>query len=133
MAKVAGKAGHFSLNAQTISTYLDKVSGLPDISDLQEVTAFGDTGTKWAPIGLDKAEISIEGWWDQTLHGYLNTVRSLATACAFIYGPQGSTVGQVKVNGNCWMKDYKINSEVKSNIRFTVTLVLDGALAITTF
>ena len=133
MAKVAGKNTYFSLNAQVISTYLDKVSGLPDISDLEEVTSFGDAGLKYAPIGLDKAEITIEGWWDQTLHGYLNTVRSSATAVALIYGPQGSTTGQVRMTANCWMKDYKIASDVKANNRTTVVLVLDGALTIGVF
>ena len=79
-----------------ISAYLTDVGGLPGPRNLNEITALGDTGSKFHP-GLQNATPSISGHYDTTATSgpdvVLGGLRTHTAAMEMEYYPAGKTSG----------------------------------------
>ncbi len=119
-----------------MTAYIDSVSGLPGPRDLNDVTSLADTGRKFIP-GLENVVITIDGHFDDTATSgpdvVFGALRTHTSAVDFNYGPEGNTVGDPKYSGTCWVTNYDITSRVGSQVRFTVTLQVEGTITTGTY
>lgn len=121
---------------RTMSTFIDDLSGLPGPRNLNEVTALGDTGAKFIP-GLENVTISISGHFEDTAttgpDAVFGPLRTHTSAVDFEYGPKGATTGFVKYSGTCWVTSYETQVAVGSQVKYTLALQVEGAVARGTF
>ena len=78
-------------------------------------------------VGLETATISISGLWDATVDGYMKGGTEPASR-SFIYGPAGSTGGNVKYTGEAIMTNYSISSPVGDVVTYSADLQVTGAV-----
>jgi len=138
--KAHGKNLVFKLDTQAgalkdISTYVKSVDGLPGELELGDVTVSGSSGYKQLP-GLQKASISIECVFDDAADSAYDVVKDFmsdSSTRSFEYGPAGLTSGYVKIHGECWISKVSFPAKVSDPLIFTVDLVLDDAVTITTW
>jgi len=127
---VHGKSVDFALDdtggtSRNISDTLNSVD-FPEVTETAETTAFGASSRSYI-VGLETATISISGMWDATADGYLKGGAE-PTSRSFIYGPAGSTSGNVKYTGEAIMTNYAIGSPVGDVVTFTADLQVTGAV-----
>lgn len=141
MSFVHGKSSIFKLDdsggtLRTLTSYVDSVQGLPAGRNLSEVTVFGDGGTKSIP-GLVNATFTISGHFDSTAttgpNAVLNSLRAASATASFEYGPEGSSTGNTKFSGECWMTEYTVNSAVADKVGFSATFQVDGTVTAGTY
>lgn len=141
MSFVHGKSSIFKLDdsggtLRTLTSYVDSVQGLPAGRNLSEVTVFGDSGTKSVP-GLVNATFTISGHFDSTAttgpNAVLNSLRAASATASFEYGPEGSSTGNTKFSGECWMTEYTVNSAVADKVGFSATFQVDGTVTAGTY
>ena len=115
-----------------LSAYITDVRGLPGVRSLNEVTALGDSGTKFVP-GLEDMTITLSGVFDNTAtagpDAVLGPLRTHSSAMDFEYGPHGSATGDTKYSGNCWVLSYELRSRVVDRVEWLATLLVDGAVS----
>lgn len=134
MAFQAGKSSNFQITdagavSRDISAYLDKVT-FPEEVQALDTSAFTATARTFIP-GLKNATITLTGKWDPTatsgpdvvLQGLIGS-----NPTAFIYGPQGTTTGQVKYTGNAMVTRYSVDDPVDGLVTFTCELQASGAI-----
>lgn len=111
-----------------LSPYLTSVS-FPKSIDTAEVTTLADTAKEYI-IGLSDATISADGIYDPTLDGWLASIAgtSSVTGLAFEYSPQGTTAGNVKYSGNCFLTSYEIGTAVDGAASVTIEFQVTGAV-----
>jgi hypothetical protein len=132
MAFNHGSKASFQVNDGTslrdLSSYLTSVS-FPQSVDTAEVTALGATAKSYI-VGLKDSTISIEGIYDPTADGYLNTIAGLTAATAFEYYPNGTPVGSTKpkFSGNCFLVSYEVSTPVDGAASFTAEFQVSGAV-----
>ena len=127
---VHGKSVDFALDdtggtSRNISDTLNSVD-FPEVTETAETTAFGASSRSYI-VGLETATISISGMWDATADGYLKGGTEPASR-SFIYGPAGSTGGNIKYTGEAIMTNYSIGSPVGDVVTFTADLQVTGAV-----
>lgn len=136
MSFTHGKDAVFSLDdsagtLRTLTSYTDTVSGLPGGRNLSEVTAFGDGGVKSIP-GLVNVQFTASGSWDSTAttgpDAVLNSLRSATATASFEFGPEGSTTGDVKYSGECWMTEYTVDASVAEKVTWSASFQVDGTV-----
>jgi len=116
-----------------ISPYILSIDGLPGAKELLDVTALGASGRAWSP-GLEaNIVIALDLWWSDDASVGPDTVfrlvRALAAATAWDYGPEGKTSGKQKYSGTCWLKDYRITTNVGAKVRARVELQVEGTVS----
>ena len=136
MAFVHGKETHFTLDdsggtPRDISTYLTSVS-MPRSQELADTTTFG-ASAKTFIAGFGDATITIEGNWDPTVDGYLAGVVGVSGTLSFVYGPEGSTAGDIKYTGECVLTSYETSSGINDVTTFSAELQVSGAVGRSTF
>lgn len=136
MAFSHGKDTNFQIDdsggtPRDISTYCLSVKFPQDI-DMAETSTMG-TSAKTYVAGMTDGTISIEGRFDPTVDGYLSGIRGLAATATFIYGPQGSTVGNVKYTGECRLTSYEVSGDVGDMTGFSAEFQVTGAITRTTY
>jgi predicted secreted protein len=132
---VHGKSTNFQLDdtggtSRDISNVLTSVD-FPETIDTAETTAFGSSAKSYI-VGLSDATISISGIWDATVDGYLAGGAEPASR-TFVYGPAGSTAGNVKYTGEAIVTSYSTSNPVGDVVTFSVDLQVTGAVTRTTF
>ena len=132
---VHGKSTDFSLDdtagtPRNISNTLTSVD-FPETIETAETTAFGSTSKSYI-VGLRDATISISGIWDSTVDGYLMGGSEPASR-SFIYGPAGSTGGNVKYTGEAIITNYSISNPVGDVVTFSLDLQVTGNVTRTTY
>lgn len=132
---VHGKSTDFSLDdtagtPRNISNTLTSVD-FPETIETAETTAFGSTSKSYI-VGLRDATISISGIWDATVDGYLMGGSEPASR-SFIYGPAGSTGGNVKYTGEAIVTNYSISNPVGDVVTFSLDLQVTGNVTRTTY
>ena len=132
---VHGKSTDFSLDdtagtPRNISNTLTSVD-FPETIETAETTAFGSTSKSYI-VGLRDATISISGIWDSTVDGYLMGGSEPASR-SFIYGPAGSTGGNVKYTGEAIVTNYSISNPVGDVVTFSLDLQVTGNVTRTTY
>ncbi len=119
-----------------LSAFITDIDGLPGPRNLNEVTALGDSGSKWIP-GLENVTITISGIYDDTAvsgpDAVLGPLRTHTAAVDFEYGPEGNVSGDTKYSGTCWVTDFTIRSSVGNRVEFSATLQVEGVTARGTF
>lgn len=132
---VHGKSTDFALDdtggtSRNISNVLTSVD-FPETIDVAETTAFGSSAKSYI-VGLKDATISVSGIWDATVDGYIMGGAEPASR-SFIYGPAGSTGGNVKYTGEAIVTNFSISNPVGDVVTFTLDLQVTGAVTRTTY
>ena len=127
---VHGKSVDFALDdtsgsSRNISDTLNSVD-FPEVTETADTTAFGSSSRSFI-VGLESATISISGLWDSTVDGYMKGGTEPASR-SFIYGPAGSTSGNVKYTGEAIMTNYSISSPVGDVVTYSADLQVTGAV-----
>ena len=134
MAFVHGKSGYVNLDdtggtARDITAYCDSVD-FPETIETAETTAFGATSKSYI-VGLRDSTISISGKWDATLDGYM--IGTEPASRTWIFGPAGSTGGNVKYTGEAILTNYSVSTSVGDVVTFSADLQVTGNVTRTTF
>lgn len=114
-----------------ISNVLRSVN-FPRQADTAETTAFTSTVKSYV-VGIPGATFSIQGMFDQTVDGYLQGIYGMAAARGFVYGPQGSTAGNAKYTGSCYLTNYTITGGVSDMVQGNVDFQITGAITFGTY
>ena len=127
---VHGKSVDFALDdtsgsSRNISDTLNSVD-FPEVTETADTTAFGSSSRSFI-VGLESATISISGLWDSTVDGYMKGGTEPASR-SFIYGPAGSTGGNVKYTGEAILTNYSISSPVGDVVTYSADLQVTGAV-----
>ena len=129
-----GKSTDFAIDdtggsSRNISDTLTDVS-FPQTIDTAETTAFGSSNKSYI-VGLKDTTISVSGIWDATVDGYISGTEPASRS--FIYGPAGSTSGNVKYTGEAIMTNYSQSNPVGDVVTFTADFQVTGAVTRTTY
>ena len=124
-----GKSTDFAIDdtggsSRNISNTLTDVS-FPQTLDTAETTAFGSSNKSYI-VGLKDTTISVTGLWDATVDGYLSGTEPASRS--FIFGPAGSTGGNVKYTGEAIMTNYSQGNPVGDVVTFTADFQVTGAV-----
>ena len=124
-----GKSTDFALDdtggsSRNLSNTLTDVS-FPQTIDTAETTAFGSSNKSYI-VGLKDTTISLSGIWDATVDGYISGTEPASRS--FIYGPAGSTGGNVKYTGEAIMTNYAVNNPVGDVVTFSMDLQVTGSV-----
>ena len=127
---VHGKSVDFALDdtsgsSRNISDTLNSVD-FPEVTETADTTAFGSSSRSFI-VGLESATISISVLWDATVDGYIKGGTEPASR-SFIYGPAGSTGGNVKYTGEAILTNYSISSPVGDVVTYSADLQVTGAV-----
>ena len=131
MAFVHGKSANFQLAANDLSAYCDQVS-LPRSIETAETTTFGKSAKTYI-TGLSDATISVSGNWDSAMDAIVAPLVGSATAQAWIVGPAGSTVGNVKYTGNGIITSYEVSAPVGDKLTFSLEIQVTDSITRTTY
>ena len=131
---VHGKSTDFELDdtggtSRSLSTVLTSVD-FPETIDTAETTAFGATSKSYI-VGLRDATILVSGLWDATVDGYI--IGTEPATRTYIFGPAGSTGGNVKYTGECILTNYAVSNPVGDVVTFSIDLQCTGAQTRTTY
>ena len=124
-----GKSTDFAIDdtggsSRNIANTLTDVS-FPQTIDTAETTAFGSTNKSYI-VGLKDTTISVSGIWDATVDGYISGTEPASRS--FIYGPAGSTSGNVKYTGEAILTNYSVSNPVGDVVTYSVDLQVTGAV-----
>ena len=124
-----GKSTDFAIDdtggtSRNISDTLTDVS-FPQTIDTAETTAFGSSNKSYI-VGLKDTTISISGIWDATVDGYLSGTEPASRS--FIFGPAGTTGGNVKYTGEAIMTNYSQSNPVGDVVSFTADFQVTGSV-----
>ena len=124
---VHGKSTFFSIDdtggsVRDISNTLTSVD-FPETIDTGEVTAYGSTSKSYL-VGLRDSTLSVSGLWDATIDGYI--IGTEPASRSFIFGPAGSTGGNVKYTGECILTNYAISNPVSDVVTYSLDLQVTG-------
>jgi predicted secreted protein len=132
---VHGKSTNFTLDdtagsVRDISNTVTSVD-LPETLDTAETTAFGSSAKSYI-VGLTDATISVSGIWDATVDGYIAGGAEPASR-SFVFGPAGSTAGNVKYTGEAIVTSYSISNPVGDVVTYSLDLQVTGSISRTTY
>ena len=124
---VHGKSTDFELDdtsgtSRSLANTLTSVD-FPETIDTAETTAFGATSRSYI-VGLRSATISVSGLWDATIDGYI--IGTEPASRSFIFGPAGSTGGNVKYTGEAILTNYSISNPVGDVVTYSIDLQVTG-------
>jgi hypothetical protein len=133
MAFASARNAQFTIAGTDISAYTDSVGGIQNTTDMLEVTAFGATSKSFVGGLRNGDTITISGKWDPAVNTALSALLGSASTSAWIYGPAGSTTGNVKFSGNCLVKTYEVQAQVANVLTWSATLQISGNVTIGTY
>ena len=124
---VHGKSTDFELDdtggtSRSLANVLTSVD-FPETIETAETTAFGATSKSYI-VGLRDASISVSGLWDATVDGYI--IGTEPATRSFIFGPAGTTGGNVKYPGECILTNYSGSAPVGDVVTFSLDLQVTG-------
>ena len=124
---VHGKSTNFQIDdtagtIRDVSDVSDSVD-FPETIETAEVTAFGATSKSYI-VGLRDASISVSGTWDATVDGYF--IGTEPATRSFVFGPAGSTSGNVKYSGEAILTNYSVSAGIGDAVSFSADLQVTG-------
>lgn len=124
---IHGKSTDFELDdtggtSRSLANVLTSVD-FPETIETAETTAFGATSKSYV-VGLRDATISVNGLWDATVDGYI--IGTEPASRSFIFGPAGTTSGNVKYTGEAILTNYSVSSPVGDVVTFSIDLQVTG-------
>lgn len=144
MAFGPGKNGVFTCDngAGTpvdLSAYINK-AGVDLTIELGDTTTFGASARTEIPGLKGGDKIVISGLLDPTLHTHFGTIynnggglTSGNGSLSFVYGPMGSTSGNPKITGECFLSKYGPSTDVGNPVSFTVELTITAGATSTVY
>lgn len=133
MAFVSAKSAQFTLAGTDISAYVDTVGGVDNATDMLETTTFGASSKTYIGGLRNGSKITISGKYDSAAHTVIAALLGSASSSAWVYGPAGTTVGNVKFSGNCFVESYEVGAQVANVLTFTASLQVTGAVTVGTY
>jgi len=142
MALQAGNAAVLKLtdngdSERTLSAYVTKLDLNFKGHTLADVTSMGDSGKTYASDELEDGTFSVEFMYDDgsntvfdTLYDATVGLRTATSAKAFEIGPQGSSNGDPKFSGSCFLEDVSMPVAVGDMIRVTASFKVSGAVTV---
>lgn len=135
MAEARGVDLHFAIHDGTASRVIvgvRNVDGLPMSSrDMIDKSAAGATARTFVP-GLSNTTFTVDGIWDDTADtgsaSALGATYADTASAAFIFGPEGSTTGDVKYSGNCYCTAFTVSEAYDGIALFRASFQVDGAV-----
>ena len=129
------KSSLFTINdaantPRDISNTITKIT-FPRILDKAETSTLGSTFKSYVP-GLADATFSLELEFDLTVMGYLDGIVG-NVGRAFIYGPIGSTAGNPKYTGTCFLVSLSEMTDISAEVKVSADFQLVGAPTVTTY
>jgi hypothetical protein len=114
------------------SAYIDSVEPNFDRESF-EFKPIGGNPTKYV-IGTARITFDVAGAYDPTMGTVFETYMTDAspTTRSFDYEPQGATAGLPKYTGECFVSNFKVTTGSDGIARWSATLLVDGAITITT-
>lgn len=134
MVPTQGHVSLLSINAKDISPYVTSVTATRN-NDVLDTTTYGAVGHTFV-AGLTNGKLVVNGLWDKTAVSGSYTVFNAmigAAAVAFIWSPEGSTTGNVKITGSVVMDSYVESSPVADLVTFSATLQITGTVTATVY
>jgi len=128
MAFVHGKSTYVSVATNDISSYLTKADFSRNV-DTAETSSFGSSDKTFIP-GLKGAEFSLDGSWDATLDGYMDT--AFGTEVAVVYRPAGTGAGLINYAFQAILTSYSPPSDIGDVVKFSASFTITGAVTRTT-
>ena len=126
---IHGKNGYLLFDSQNYTSYI-KTGGIDTSNEVVDVTTWGKHSKAYIP-GLEDGTIPLEGVWDATIDGHINTAKG--DARAFEYGPAGNGPGKVKYSGNAIVSSYSLSNGINNEVTFSATLQITGDVTVGTF
>lgn len=133
MAFVSAKSAQFTLAGTDISSYTDSVGGISNSTDMLETTTFGATSKTFIGGLRNGDTISISGKYDSALHTVISALLGSASTSAWVYGPAGTTAGNVKFSGSCLVATYEVQAGVANVLTWSATLQISGNVTVGTY
>lgn len=130
----AGHVSSISIAAHDFSPYVTNVT-FTQGQDVLDTSTFGATAHTYTN-GLVDVKMTVTGLWDKTATLGSHTVLQAligAGSAAFIWGPEGTTTGNVKHSGNLVASSYEETSEVAGLVKFTFSANVTGAVTTGTY
>lgn len=135
MAVTRGVDLHFELHDGTASRIIAgvrSVDGLPMSSrDMIDKSYAGSTARTFE-VGLSNTSFSVSGVWDDTASTGSATALGLiyddTATRAFVFGPEGSTIGDVKYSGDCYCTAFTVSEEYDGIALFSAAFQVNGAV-----
>lgn len=136
MATEHGSTAILKLNdgsLRDMSAYVTE-TGWNRLRDMHDITtigvASGTQGMKSYIPGLGDGTIPLEGNYDPTVDGYLNTLYTEnTTARAWEYYPADDATGDVKYSGTGWLSKYDIKTGTSDAGRISAEWQNSGAVS----
>lgn len=129
-----GHVSLLSINAHDISPYVTSVTATRN-NDTLDTTTYGATGHTFV-AGLTNGKLVVNCLWDKTaVVGSFTVFNAMigAASVAFIWSPEGSTTGNVKITGNVIMDTYVESAPVADLVTAVATLQITGAVTSTVY
>ena len=118
--------------SRDLSPYIVSVDGLPGPRELSDATALGAGGRKWHP-SLENVIFNLELMWSKDTEVGPDTVlgplRQHTSPTDFNYGPEGSTTGDIKYHGKCWVRNFKITTRVGNLVMAAAECQVNGQVS----
>jgi len=115
-----------------ISQYADSVDFPSDIS-MGETTGYKAPGFARTYLpGLNGRSITIGGKWDAALDANLGVIANnggvlnAGGSISFQFGPAGSTSGNVRYTGECFLQNYRVNDPLDGVVTYSAQLMITG-------
>lgn len=125
-----GRNTQLTVATHDISPYITSTSVERD-NDTHDTTTYGQTGHTFIS-GLTNGKITVNGLWDKTATvGSYTVFHALIggnLSAAFVYGPEGSTTGNVKITGTLIVETYTESDPVADLVTFTAVCQITGAV-----
>ena len=126
---VHGKSTDFQIDdtSGTIRDISDTVTSVdfPETMATATTTAFGSSFESYI-IGIRDGSISVSGLWDSTVDGYF--IGTEPATRSFVFGPAGSTGGNVKYSGECILTSYSISNPVSDVVTYSADFQCTGGI-----
>lgn len=130
----AGHVSSLSIATHDFSPYITNVT-FTQGQDVLDTSTFGATAHTYTN-GLMDTKMNVTGLWDKTATVGSHTVLQAligAGSAAWIWGPEGTTTGNVKHSGSLIAASYEESSEVAGLVKFTFTANVTGAVTTAAF
>jgi hypothetical protein len=135
MAPTHGKDTSFTLEDSAATTPRDLSTQLTSVAfsrqnDNHDTTCFGAEGHTFIN-GLTNGTCTIQGWWDATAStGAATVIDGLVgldgVTLGAVYGPFGTTTGNIKYSFECILKSVDVSGPVADLVSFTAQLQISG-------
>jgi len=131
MAVIHGSQAVLKLNDGTslrdVSGYVTS-TGINRMKDLADTTPIGGSLNKTYIPGLKDATIPLEGNYDVTVDGYLQSMYDNTATAAFEFYPGGNTTGQPKLTGSFLLSSYNTTTAVGDKGTISAEVQISGAI-----